>query len=105
MTTATITLIGGPTALVELDGFRLLTDPTFDDPGEYPLPHVTLKKTAKPALGPDQIGRVHAVLLSHERRTRQVNVFSMFCTCSWRTADHEIELGAVCGGVSGLTRN
>ena len=42
MTTATITLIGGPTALVELDGFRLLTDPTFDGPGEYDLSYVTL---------------------------------------------------------------
>ena len=40
MTTATITLIGGPTALVELDGFRLLTDPTFGGPGEYTLPHM-----------------------------------------------------------------
>ena len=28
-----ITHIGGPTALIELDGWRLLTDPTFDDPG------------------------------------------------------------------------
>ena len=28
-----ITLIGGPTALIEIDGFRLLTDPTFDEPG------------------------------------------------------------------------
>lgn len=28
-----ITLIGGPTALIELDGFRLLTGPTFDPPG------------------------------------------------------------------------
>ncbi len=34
MTTAVITLIGGPTALIEVDGFRLLTDPTFDDPGD-----------------------------------------------------------------------
>ena len=42
-----ITLIGGPTALIEVNGFRLLTDPTFDAPGEYPLPHVTLKKTGK----------------------------------------------------------
>jgi len=35
-----ITLIGGPTALIEIDGFRLLTDPTFDEPGAYQLPHV-----------------------------------------------------------------
>jgi L-ascorbate metabolism protein UlaG (beta-lactamase superfamily) len=34
----TITLIGGPTALIEFDGFRLLTDPTFDGPGAYQLP-------------------------------------------------------------------
>ena len=30
MTAMRITLIGSPTALIELDGFRLLTDPTFD---------------------------------------------------------------------------
>ena len=58
MTTATITLIGGPTALIELNGFRLLTDPTFDAPGEYELSYVTLKKTGNPALSPDQIGPV-----------------------------------------------
>ena len=33
MTTATITVIGGPTALIESHAFRLVTDPTFDDPG------------------------------------------------------------------------
>jgi L-ascorbate metabolism protein UlaG (beta-lactamase superfamily) len=38
-----ITLIGGPTALIEIDGFRLLTDPTFDAPGAYQLPHVTMR--------------------------------------------------------------
>ena len=43
-----ITLIGGPTALIEIDGFRLLTDPTFDAPGAYQLPHVTLEKTIGP---------------------------------------------------------
>jgi hypothetical protein len=42
-----ITLIGGPTALIEFCGFRLLTDPTFDRPGEYRLPHVTLKKKCR----------------------------------------------------------
>ena len=33
MSSLTLTLIGGPTALIEIDGFRLLTDPTFDLPG------------------------------------------------------------------------
>ena len=47
--TARITLIGGPTALVEFGGFRLLTDRTFDEPGDYQLPQVTLTKTSGPA--------------------------------------------------------
>jgi L-ascorbate metabolism protein UlaG (beta-lactamase superfamily) len=67
VSTAKITLIGGPTALIEVSGFRLLTDPTFDGPGEYKLPHVTLKKTSQPALTPQQVGRVDAVLLSHDQ--------------------------------------
>src|SRR5262245_45237410 len=62
-----ITLIGGPTALIEIDGFRLLTDPTFDAPGEHRLPHVTLTKTSGPALGADAVGPIDAVLLSHDR--------------------------------------
>ena len=45
-----ITLIGGPTALIEIDGFRLLTDPTFDPPGDYQLPHVKLEKLTGAAL-------------------------------------------------------
>jgi L-ascorbate metabolism protein UlaG (beta-lactamase superfamily) len=62
-----LTLIGGATALIEFDGFRLLTDPTFDAPGEYHLPHVTLVKTAGPALSAAGIGKVDAVLLSHDQ--------------------------------------
>jgi hypothetical protein len=46
MSAPKITLIGGPTVLIEVAGFRFLTDPTFDAPGEYRLPHVTLRKTA-----------------------------------------------------------
>ena len=64
-----ITLIGGPTALIEIDGFRLLTDPTFDQPGSYQLPHVTLEKLVGPALGADMIGEVDAVLLSHDQHS------------------------------------
>ena len=64
-----ITLVGGPTALIEVDGFRLLTDPTFDGPGEYALPHATLKKTGSPALRPEDILPVDAVLLSHDQHS------------------------------------
>jgi L-ascorbate metabolism protein UlaG (beta-lactamase superfamily) len=64
-----ITLIGGPTALIEIDGFRLLTDPTFDPPGDYQLPHVKLEKLTGPALSADAIGAVDAVLLSHDQHS------------------------------------
>src|ERR1700723_751734 len=67
MSSLTITLIGGPTALIEIDGFRLLTDPTFDAPGAYQLPHVKLEKLSGPALGAVAIGDVDAVLLSHDQ--------------------------------------
>lgn len=69
MTSLRITLIGGPTALIEVGGFRLLTDPTFDGPGEYKLPHVTLEKLSSPAIAADRIGSVDAVLLSHDQHS------------------------------------
>lgn len=67
--TVSITLIGGPTALIEIDGFRLLTDPTFDGPGAYQLPHVKLEKLVGPAMSADKIGEVDAVLLSHDQHS------------------------------------
>jgi L-ascorbate metabolism protein UlaG (beta-lactamase superfamily) len=67
MSSVTITLIGGPTALIEVDGYRLITDPTFDMPGQYRLPHATLTKTEKPAMAATQVGPIDAVLLSHDQ--------------------------------------
>jgi L-ascorbate metabolism protein UlaG (beta-lactamase superfamily) len=63
----TVRAVGGPTAVLELAGLRILTDPTFDPPGEYPRPEVTLRKTAGPAVSADEIGDVDLVLLSHDQ--------------------------------------
>ncbi len=63
----TLTLVGGPTVLIEIGGFRLLTDPTFDPPGAYPRGGVTLEKTSGPALPPEAIGPLDTVLLSHDQ--------------------------------------
>ena len=64
---APLTYVGGPTALLEYGGLRLLTDPTFDPAGtEYPTPAYTLRKTQGPALEPDRVLPVDAVLLSHD---------------------------------------
>jgi L-ascorbate metabolism protein UlaG (beta-lactamase superfamily) len=62
-----ITYIGGPTALIEIGGLRLLTDPTFDPAGgEYQTPSYSLFKLQEPALDKDAIGQIDAVLLSHD---------------------------------------
>jgi L-ascorbate metabolism protein UlaG (beta-lactamase superfamily) len=59
---------GGPTAVLETGGFRLVTDPTFDAPGEYGRPGApSLTKTAPAAFGPYDIGPADAVLLSHDQ--------------------------------------
>ncbi|HEY3006281.1 MAG TPA: MBL fold metallo-hydrolase, partial [Kribbellaceae bacterium] len=65
--TLTITHIGGPTALLGIGGLSLLTDPTFDEPGEYPLPNRVMTKYTGPALRPAGLGPVDAVLLSHHQ--------------------------------------
>jgi hypothetical protein len=65
----TLTLIGGPTVLIELAGFRLLTDPTFDAPGRYQRAVVIQEKTTGPALAPEAIGAIDAVLLSHDQQS------------------------------------
>ncbi|MFI7618532.1 MBL fold metallo-hydrolase [Nonomuraea terrae] len=62
-----IRYVGGPTAVLEIGGVRLLTDPTFDAPGDYPIGDRALSKTAGPAFGPDEAGPVDAVLLSHDQ--------------------------------------
>jgi L-ascorbate metabolism protein UlaG (beta-lactamase superfamily) len=64
-----ITHIGGPTALIEIGGWRLLTDPTFDPPGHsYRFGWGTgSRKTAGPAIAAEHIGPIDAVLLSHDQ--------------------------------------
>jgi L-ascorbate metabolism protein UlaG (beta-lactamase superfamily) len=63
-----ITHIGGPTVLVEVGGWRLLTDPTFDAPGrKYNFGWGTSsRKLAGPAIGAGEVGQIDAVLLSHD---------------------------------------
>lgn len=63
-----ITHIGGPTTLIELGGWRLLTDPTFDPPGRrygFAL-GTSSRKLAGPAWTPQQLPAIDAVLLSHD---------------------------------------
>ncbi|WP_243076196.1 MBL fold metallo-hydrolase [Microbacterium sp. SS28] len=62
-----ITRIGGPTAFIELAGWRILTDPTFDPPGRtYSFGLGTSStKVVGPAIPLDALEPVDIVLLSH----------------------------------------
>ena len=63
-----LTHIGGPTVLIEVGGWRLLTDPTFDPPGRrYFFGWGTVsRKLAGPAVAADDLPPIDAVLLSHD---------------------------------------
>ncbi|HEX6532998.1 MAG TPA: MBL fold metallo-hydrolase [Gemmatimonadaceae bacterium] len=65
--TPSLTHIGGPTALIEWRGLRMLTDPTFDPAGTaYPAATYTLRKTRSPAVPAASLPVIDAVLLSHD---------------------------------------
>jgi L-ascorbate metabolism protein UlaG (beta-lactamase superfamily) len=63
-----LTHIGGPTVLIEVGGWRLLTDPTFDPPGQsYRFGWGTgSRKLTGPAIAASDLGPIDAVLLSHD---------------------------------------
>ncbi len=63
-----LTHIGGPTVLIEVGGWTLLTDPTFDAPGRtYRFGWGTSsRKTTGPAIAPADLPPIDAVLLTHD---------------------------------------
>jgi L-ascorbate metabolism protein UlaG (beta-lactamase superfamily) len=58
-----ISVLGGPTTVVDIAGRRIVMDPTFDPPGE----HAYLTKISGPAVTADALGPVDAVLISHDQ--------------------------------------
>jgi L-ascorbate metabolism protein UlaG (beta-lactamase superfamily) len=104
--TVTVTLIGGPTALIEVAGLRLLTDPTFSPPGAYPTGALTLTKTVGPALTAEQVGEVDVVLLSHDQHADNLDPAGREYLTSARrvltTTSGALRLGATPRGVEGL---
>lgn len=95
--TLRVRYVGGPTAVLEIGGLRLLTDPTFDPPGEYPIGTRTLTKTAHPALAPDALGAVDSVLLSHDQHPDNLDrlgrAFLARVPCVVSTASAHARLG------------
>jgi L-ascorbate metabolism protein UlaG (beta-lactamase superfamily) len=68
MTNVRLTHIGGPTTLIEVGGWRILTDPTFDAPGRrYHFGWGTgSRKVTGPAIAISDVGPINAVLLTHD---------------------------------------
>ena len=64
-----LTHVGGPTVLIDVAGWRILTDPTFDPPGrKYGFGWGTSStKTVAPAVRLEDLGQVDLVLLSHDQ--------------------------------------
>lgn len=62
-----LTYLGGPTYLVEIGQFRIITDPGFDPQGTEKSegPGHILTKVMDPPIPVDKIGPIDAVLLSH----------------------------------------
>jgi L-ascorbate metabolism protein UlaG (beta-lactamase superfamily) len=58
-----ISVLGGPTTVVDIAGRRIVMDPTFDPPG----PHAYLTKLEGPTVSADELGPVDAVLISHDQ--------------------------------------
>ena len=64
-----VATIGGPTAIIEIDGYRIMTDPSLDSAGtEYPA-SVPLVKTMNPAMQVKEIGKID--LVSSQSCTRR----------------------------------
>ncbi len=58
-----ISVLGGPTTVVDIAGHRIVMDPTFDPPGV----HAYLTKLTGPVVGAEALGEVDAVLISHDQ--------------------------------------
>lgn len=76
MTGVRITHIGGPTVLIEVGGWRLLTDPTFDPPGrKYRFGWGTGSvKLVGPSVADSELGPIDAVLLTHDHHEDNLDV-------------------------------
>jgi L-ascorbate metabolism protein UlaG (beta-lactamase superfamily) len=96
MSMMTVTYVGGPTALLEYAGLRILLDPTFDPPQVYESDGEPLTKTTGPGIALADLGPIDLVLLSHHEHednldTSGAELVSRTLTLS--TAKAGIDLG------------
>lgn len=62
-----LTLVGGPTAVLEFGGIRIITDPTFDPPQSYKGHRAkVVEKVCGPALQVEDVLPIEVALVSHD---------------------------------------
>jgi len=76
MSDVRLTHVGGPTTLIEVEGWTILTDPTFDAPGrKYSFGWGTSsRKIAGPAIPVSDLPPIDAVLLSHDHHGDNLDI-------------------------------
>lgn len=98
MPSPTITLIGGPTALLRYAGLAILTDPTFSPPGTYG----GLTKTRGPALAFADVAPVDVALVSHDHHPDNLDDAGRAALTDIPTVFSTTEAAARVPGVHGL---
>ncbi|MCO1597453.1 MBL fold metallo-hydrolase [Micromonospora sp. RHAY321] len=74
MNTLTVRTIGGPTAVLDYAGSRIVLDPTFDGPRTYQNGPVTATKLSGPSAPPEDLDQVDVVLVSHEHHIDNLDI-------------------------------
>lgn len=104
LTGVTVRYLGGPTAVIDIGGVRLLTDPTFDAAGDYPIGSRVLTKTADAVATAEEIGSVDAVLLSHDQHPDNLDTggrnYVASAPLTLSTPDAQSRLGGTVRGLS-----
>ncbi|MEV0250724.1 MBL fold metallo-hydrolase [Nocardia sp. NPDC050712] len=93
--------IGGPTLRFRYGGLTWLTDPTFDQPRDYPGP-VTLHKLTGPAVPVEQVGAIDVVLLSHDQHADNLDDSGRELLATVETVLSTPDAAARLNGVRGL---
>jgi L-ascorbate metabolism protein UlaG (beta-lactamase superfamily) len=96
----TVFAVGGPTAVLDYAGLRIMTDPTFDPPGTQAD---GLVKVVGPTAGPDEVGDIDLVLLSHDHHSDNLDASGRaFLARAGRVLTTTAGAGRLGGGVAGL---
>jgi len=98
----TATLVGGPTLAFNYGSLRVLIDPTFDGPGDYPSGAITLHKLVGAALEPEDVGDIDLVLLSHDQHADNLDHSGREFLATVATVLSTVDAETRIDGVAGL---